>query len=157
MASPIPAAVSTRKLRATTRKFFSLHWPSDQLDKIPQWIRLDQANVAESVWEGGCYAILDGGGNVSYVGLGIAPSRKKGAAGGVLGRLYRHVLVRGALSAGELKAKRKALGEMTDILYVPFGNRAYLAAGLEAYLLEKLGEALTHNKGRIRRSKEPTA
>lgn len=151
MASPIRTAVSTHMLRASTRKFFSLHWSKDTECEIPRWTRLDQANIAESVNQGGCYAILDGSGNVSYIGLGIAKSLREGTAGGVLGRLYRHVLVRGSLSIGELKPKREMWREMTGILYVPFRTQGYLAAALEIYLLDKFGAALHHNKSRIRR------
>src|SRR5687768_11255261 len=100
--------VSAQLLKAATRKFFSLHW-SEKLpgDGTPRWVHLEAANLSESVHQGGCYAILHGAGNVSNVGLGIAKSHKKGAPGGVLRRLYRHVIFRGALSKGELKPKPK--------------------------------------------------
>ena len=151
MASPIRKSISTQALRAATRKFFSLHWSTDLSGKIPRWVRLDETNVSESVRQGGCYAILDKSENVSYVGLGIAKALKEGAAGGVLGRLHRHVLVRGALNTGELKPKRDVWNEMSGILYVPFGKQEYLAAALEIYLIGKFGAALLHNKGRVRR------
>ena len=143
---------ATRKqsLKAATRKFFSLHW-SEKLpgDGTPQWVRLKAANVPDSVHQGGCYAILDKTGNVSYVGLGIAKSHKKGAPGGVLRRLYRHVIFRGALSKGELKPKpKRAEPGLSGILYVPFPkDTEYLAAALD--LIDKFGPELT-NKGRVR-------
>ena len=145
--------VSTQALKAATRKFFNLHW-SEKLseDEAPRWVRLEPENMAESVHQGGCYAILDGAGNVSYVGLGIARSRKKGAPGGVLRRLYRHVIFRGALSKGELKPKpKREKPGLSGILYVPFPNETEdLAAALEIYLIDRFGPRLT-NKSRVRR------
>lgn len=151
MAPSIRKSVSTQMLKASTRKFLGLHWSEDLLGTIPQWVRLDETKVSESVRRGGCYAILDKIGNVSYVGLGIAKPLKEGAAGGVLGRLHRHVLVRGALSRGELKPKRDVWNGMSGILYIPFPKYEYLAAALEIYLIDKLGDALSINKSRVRR------
>ena len=152
MTFPMQKAVNAQMLRASTRKFFGLHWSKESPAVVPKWVRLDQANVLDSIREGGCYAILDGSGNVCYVGLGIAKAAKEGGAGGVLGRLYRHVLVRGALGQGDLEPKRKIWSGMSGILYIPFGDQEYLAAALESYLIRTFGEALPHNKSRVRRS-----
>lgn len=148
--------VSPRMLRAATKRFFELHWPRTAKEEVPQWARLVETKLSDSVRKGGCYAVLDAEGNVSYVGLGVAKPLKEGAAGGILGRLYRHVVVRKALVGGQLQPKRPVWKEMSGILYIPFGEQAYLAGALELYLIDQFGCALVHNKGRVPRVREST-
>jgi hypothetical protein len=145
-------------LRRATRRFMSRHWDEILLKApTPQWLKLNPQDVQEEAEEGGCYAVLDSRDRLIYVGLALAehdpahPNRKAG----VLRRLFRHVIRRGALSKGLMDAKRAAWNEnggIGAILILPFPARyTYLAAALEIYLIRELGRGLVMNKSRVRK------
>lgn len=140
-----------------TRRFMELHW-SELLEVAPPiWMRLDPNHVSAEAELGGCYAVFDLQERLVYVGLALAehdPAHPKRKAG-LLRRLFRHVIRRGALSKGSFEAKREAWNEnggIGEILILPFPAKyAYLAAGLEVFLIQALGRGLVMNKSRVRK------
>jgi hypothetical protein len=145
-------------LERFTKRFMAGHWNQDVLKAAaPEWIVLDPLNVTDEAEEGGCYAVFDLEGRLVYVGLALAehdPAHPKRKAG-LLRRLFRHVIRRGALAKGVLEVKREAWNEnggISRIMILPFPSTcAYLAAGLEVYLIQELGSGLVMNKSRVRK------
>lgn len=142
-------------LVALTGAFFARHW-SASLGQPPAWFRLDPTDVAADLDAGGCYAVADPNHRLLYVGLALAERRpnKPTARGGVIRRLYRHVVQRCALTKGEIAPKRAAWmehGGIGEIWVLSFPAAfAYVAAGLEVFLIQELSGKLPVNKSRVR-------
>jgi hypothetical protein len=142
-------------LAALTAVFFARHWSVD-LGQSPSWLRLDPKNLSTELDEGGCYAVADPEQRLLYVGLALAERlpNKPASRGGVIRRLYRHVVRRGALTAGEIVPKRTAwmehggIGSIWVLLFP--AEFSYLAAGLEVFLIQQLSGKLPVNKSRVR-------
>lgn len=142
-------------LLSLTSIFFARHWSAD-LGEPPTWLRLDPSDLSADLDAGGCYAVTDPGECLLYVGLALAERRrdKPAARGGVIRRLYRHVIRRGALTKGEIVPRRTAwlehggIGSIWVLLFP--ADFAYLAAGLEVFLIQELSGKLPVNKSRVR-------
>jgi hypothetical protein len=91
-----------------------------------------------------------------YVGLALAERHpnKPTSRGGVIRRLYRHVIRRGALTKGEISPKRTTwvehggIGSIWVLLFP--AEFSYLTAGLEVFLIQELSGKLPVNKSRVR-------
>lgn len=142
-------------LVSLTRDFFGRHW-SPGLGQPPAWVLLDPKDLSADLDAGGCYAVADPCDRLLYVGLALAERRpnKPTARGGVIRRLYRHVIRRGALTKGEIVPKRPTwvehggIGSIWVLLFP--AEVAYLAAGLEVFLIQELSGKLPVNKSRVR-------
>jgi hypothetical protein len=142
-------------LVALTGSFFERHWTA-ALGRSPVWLQLDPEDLSPDLDAGGCYAVADPNQRLLYVGLALAERRpsKPAARGGVIRRLYRHVIRRGALTRGQIIPKRTAWNEHGGIgsiwvLLFP-AEFSYLAAGLEVFLIQELSGKLPINKSRVR-------
>lgn len=142
-------------LLSLTSAFFARHW-SAGLGKSPIWLRLDPKDLSTDLDAGGCYAVTAPGERLLYVGLALVERRanKPNSRGGVIRRLYRHVVRRGALTKGEIAPKRATwvehggIGSIWVLLFP--AEFAYLAAGLEVFLIQELSGKLPVNKSRVR-------
>ena len=142
-------------LIALTRDFFERHWPAAP-GRSPVWLQLDPRDLSAGLDAGGCYAVADPNQRLLYVGLALAERQpsKPTARGGVIRRLYRHVVRRGALTKGQIVPKRTTWVEQGGIgsiwvLLFP-ADFSYLAAGLEVFLIQALSGKLPVNKSRVR-------
>jgi hypothetical protein len=148
------ASASPDDLAALTAVFFERHWPAN-LGTTPTWSQLDPQDLS-TLDAGGCYAVADPDRRLLYVGPALAErsASRPTSRGGVLRRLYRHVVRRGALTKGEITPKREAwvehggIGSIWVILFP--AEFAYLAAGLEVFLIQALSGRLPVNKSRVR-------
>ncbi|GAA5214665.1 GIY-YIG nuclease family protein [Corallincola platygyrae] len=127
-------------LKEATDVFFKRHWDKSSHTQPYEW-------VANWPWRGsvphhdkaGVYALIDGEGEIVYVGLGASRGGGLYKEHGISRRLLSHVITTDtAKGRGNYKPKPKWQG-VVDIAAIGFSpNFSYLAPALEDYLIGEL-------------------
>lgn len=128
-----------KEIEQATLEFFAMHWDKDSnIEPLP-W----KSNYA---WKGsvpyhdmaGVYALINGDGEVVYIGLGASIGNSSYPEHGISRRLVSHVLrTDSTIGKGHYKPHSK-WQEVKDIGAVGFPSQyAYLAPSLEDYLIRR--------------------
>jgi len=123
-----------------TDAFFEMHWPKNSAVSMPSWkTNWSWSGSVPYHDKGGVYALIDGDGEVVYIGLGASRGGGLYKDHGISRRLLAHVIKTCKEKGRGHYEPRQKWAEVWDIGAVGFPREfAYLAPALEDYLIWKV-------------------
>jgi hypothetical protein len=154
------SAVKLPELRSATMEFFRLHWPHEIWNHPPDWSApWHLRGTMPGTDKQGIYALLDQNGNAIYVGVGAAFGGGIYEGCGLGARTARYFRVKKdqkAIAVNERCYEPSKEWQGRDFVAITTlsveRDQAYLAYGLEAFLLSRF-ETLLFNKVRSARQR----